>query len=100
MQKLLLNKLFDDGLRSGNKITAEKAEKRMRKEFVPEDYLPVTTIKSYFARRAAKKKKTKEKSMKKMKIQMKMMKVIVKLRVKIKHLIQRKKKSWKKKEKC
>ena len=59
MQKLLLNKLFDDGLRSGNKITAEKAEKRMRKEFVPEDYLPVTTIKSYFARRAAKKKKQK-----------------------------------------
>ena len=50
MQKLFLNKLFDDGLRSGNKITAEKAEKRMHKEFLPEDYLPVTTIKSNFSR--------------------------------------------------
>ena len=38
--------------------------------------------------------------MKKMKIQMKMKEVTVKLRVKMKHLIQRKKKSWKKKEKC
>ena len=71
----------------------------MHKEFVPEDYLPVTTIKLYFSRRAAKKKK-KEKSMKKMKIQIKMMKVTVKLRVNMKHLIQWKKKSWEKKEKC
>ena len=38
--------------------------------------------------------------MNKMNIQMKMMKVTVKLRVKMKHLIQWKKKSWKKKEKC
>ena len=29
----------------------------MRKQFDPRDYLPVTTIKSYFSRRAAKKKK-------------------------------------------
>ena len=29
----------------------------MRKQFDPEDYLPVSTIKSYFSRRASKKKK-------------------------------------------
>ena len=65
-QKLFLNKLLDDGLRSGNKTTAEKAEKknvqRIRFWRLPsrnnnKDYLPVTTIKSYFSKRAAKEKK-------------------------------------------
>ena len=49
--------LFDNGAKSGNKITAEKTEKRMRKQFEAKDYLQVTTIKSYFSRRAAKNKK-------------------------------------------
>ena len=56
-QKAFLNQLFDSGAKSGNKITAEKAEQRMCKQFDPRDYLSVTTIKSYFSRRAAKKKK-------------------------------------------
>ena len=30
---------------SGNKVSAEKAEQKMRKQFDPEDYLPVSTIK-------------------------------------------------------
>ena len=42
---------------SGNKVSAEKAEQKMRIQFDPEDYLPVSTIKSYFLRRASKKKK-------------------------------------------
>ena len=37
---------------SGNKVSAEKAEQKMRKQFDPEDYLPVSTIKL-----ASKKKK-------------------------------------------
>ena len=40
-----------------NKLTTEKAEQRMRKQFERRDYLQVTSIKSYFSRRAAKKKK-------------------------------------------
>ena len=40
-----------------NKLTTEKAEQRMRKQFERRDYLPVTSIKSYFSRRTAKKKK-------------------------------------------
>ena len=56
-QKAFLNQLFDNGTKSGNKITAEKAEQRMGKQFDPRDYLPVTPVKSYFSRRAAKKKK-------------------------------------------
>ena len=96
IQKLFLSKLFNDGLRSRNKITAEKAEKRMGKEFVHKDYLSVTTIKTCFSRGAAKKKK--EKSMKKMKIQMKMRKVTVKLRVKMKHLINRRRKAGRRKK--
>ena len=56
-QKEFLNKLLDDGEKSGNKVSAEKAKQKMRKQFDPEDYLPVSTIKSYFSRRASKKKK-------------------------------------------
>ena len=56
-QKEFLNKLLDDGEKSGNKVSAEKAKQKMQKQFDPEDYLPVSTIKSYFSRRASKKKK-------------------------------------------
>ena len=50
-------KQIDNGEKSGNKVSAEKAEQKMWKQFDPEDYLPVGTIKSYFSRRASKKKK-------------------------------------------
>ena len=56
-QKVFLNQFLDSGAKPANKITAEKAEQRMRKQFDPTDYLPVTTIKSYFSKRVAKKKK-------------------------------------------
>ena len=56
-QKEFLHKLLGDGEKSGNKVTAEKAKQKMQKLFDPEDYLPVSTIKSYFSRRASKKKK-------------------------------------------
>ena len=56
-EKKVLHKLLGDGEKSGNKVTAEKAKQKMRKQFDPEDYLPVSTIKSYFSRRASKKKK-------------------------------------------
>ena len=56
-QKEFLNKSFDDGEKSGNKVSAEKNKQKMRKQFDSEDYLPVSTIKSYFSRRASKKKK-------------------------------------------
>ena len=49
--KRILKKI-DDGEMSGNKVSAEKAEQKMRKQFDPEDYLPVSTIKL-----ASKKKK-------------------------------------------
>ena len=49
--------MFDDGDKSGNKVSAEKAEQKKRKQFDPKDYLPVSTIESYFSRRASKKKK-------------------------------------------
>ena len=52
-----MNQFLDSGAKSTNKITAEKAEQRMRKQFDPTDKLPVTTIKSYFSKRVAKKKK-------------------------------------------
>ena len=56
-QEEFLNKFFDDGEKSGNKVSAEKVEQKMQKQFGPEDYLPVSTIKLYFSRRASKKKK-------------------------------------------
>ena len=40
MQEAFLNQLFDNGAKSGNKIT----EQRMRKQFDPKDYLPVTIV--------------------------------------------------------
>ena len=52
-----MNKLFHSGAKSGNKIAAEEDEQRMSKQFNPRDYLPGTTIKSYFSRRVTKKKK-------------------------------------------
>ena len=51
--------LFDNGAKSGNKITAEKAEKRMRKQFEPKDYLQVTTISLIFLEELLRTKKEK-----------------------------------------
>ena len=48
-QKRLLNKICHDGKKSGNKLSAAKAEKQLRKTLTPDEYLPVTTIKSYFS---------------------------------------------------
>ena len=56
-QKEFLHKLLDDGEKSGSKVSAEKAKQKMQEQFDPEDYLPVSTIKSYFSRRASKNKK-------------------------------------------
>ena len=50
--KELLNKIYDDGKKSGNKLSAVQAEKQLRKTLKPDEYLPVATIKSYFSRRA------------------------------------------------
>ena len=52
-QKEFLNKIFDEGASTGNKSSAEKAERKMRNHFTPNDYLRVSTIKSYFSRRVA-----------------------------------------------
>ena len=52
-------KQIDNGEKSGNKVSTEKAEQKMWKQFDPEDYLPVSRIKSYFSRRASEKKKGK-----------------------------------------
>ena len=49
--KCLLNKIYDDGKKSGNKLSAAQAEKQLRKTLTPEEYLPAATIKSYFLRR-------------------------------------------------
>ena len=48
-QKRLLNKIYHDGKKSGNKLSAAKAEKQLRKTLTPDEYLSVTTIKSYFS---------------------------------------------------
>ena len=50
-QKRLLNIIYDDGKKSGNKLSAVQAEKQLRKTLKPDGYLPVATIKSYFSRR-------------------------------------------------
>ena len=50
-QKRLLNKIYHDGKKSGNKLSAAKAEKQLRKTLTPDEYLSVTTIKSYFSQR-------------------------------------------------
>ena len=56
MYKAFLNQLFDIGTKSGNKITAEKAEQKMHQPFDPTDYLPVTAINTSVSRRGANKK--------------------------------------------
>ena len=48
-----LKKLFDDGERTGNKLTAEEVFHEMQNKFSASEYLPVGTIKSYFSRRAS-----------------------------------------------
>ena len=48
-QKRLLNKIYDDGKKSGNELSAAQAEKQLRKTLTPDEYLPVATIKSYFS---------------------------------------------------
>ena len=53
-QKNFLNKLFDDGEETGNKISAESALQKMKNDFEPADFLPLKTIKSYFSTRARK----------------------------------------------
>ena len=52
-QQILLNKLFDDGERTGNKATAEEVFQELLNKFSASEYLPVCTIKSYFSRRAS-----------------------------------------------
>ena len=49
--KELLNKIYDDCKKSGNKLSAVQAEKQLSKTLKPDEYLPVATIKSYFSRR-------------------------------------------------
>jgi hypothetical protein len=51
LQKNFLNKLFDDGETSGVKVSPEHALKLMREEFDPINFLPLSSIKSYFGRR-------------------------------------------------
>ena len=51
IQKTFLNKLFDEGEKSGSKVTAEHALKLMKEEFDPVNFLPLSSIKSYFSRR-------------------------------------------------
>ena len=50
-QKRLLNKLYDDGKKSGNKVSAVQTEKQLRKTLTLDKYLPVAIIKSYFSMR-------------------------------------------------
>ena len=51
VQKQLLNTIYDEGEKSGNKSSPEEAEQKLRKTLRPNEYLPVSTIKSYFSRR-------------------------------------------------
>ena len=50
-QKMPLNKIYDDGKKSGNKLSAAQAEKQLRKTLTPNEYLQVAIMKSYFSRR-------------------------------------------------
>ena len=52
-QQAFLNKLFDDGERKGNKLTAEEVFQKMQNNFSASEYLPAGTTKSYFNRRAS-----------------------------------------------
>ena len=51
-QKSFLNKIFDQGEVTNNKVTAEATLAMLKDEFEVEHYLPLNTIKSYFSRRA------------------------------------------------
>ena len=53
-QKSFLNNIFSEREKKGCKATAENALAKMRMQFMPKDYLPVSTIRSYFSRRAKK----------------------------------------------
>lgn len=53
-QKSFLNNIFIEGEKKGCKATAENALAKMRMQFMPKDYLPVSIIRSYFSRRAKK----------------------------------------------
>lgn len=48
--KKLLVEIFDEGEASGVKLSAEAAEKRLRRTLPVEDFLPVSSIKSFFSR--------------------------------------------------
>ena len=45
--------MFDDGERTGNKVTAEEVFQEMLRKFSASEYLPVCMIKSCFSRRAS-----------------------------------------------
>ena len=50
-QKTPLNKIYDDGKKSGHELSAAQAEKQLRKTLMPNEYVPVAIMKSYFSRR-------------------------------------------------
>ena len=52
VQKSFLNKVFDDGEVNKSKVSAEKALQMMKGALQPNEFLPLTSIKSYFSRRA------------------------------------------------
>ena len=52
-QQTFLNKLFDDGEKTGNTLTAEEVFQEMQNKFSLSEYLSVGTIKSYFNRMAS-----------------------------------------------
>jgi hypothetical protein len=53
LQKNFLNQLFDEGEITGAKVTGEQALKLMKEKIDdPSQFLPLSTIKSYFGRRA------------------------------------------------
>lgn len=47
-------KIFNDGERTGVKLSAEAAEKKLRQTLPVEDFIPISTIKSFFSRLAKK----------------------------------------------
>ena len=53
-QKNFLNKLFDQGECTGSKVSGEDALKLMKEQLERSQFLPLTSIKSYFSRRAKK----------------------------------------------
>ena len=51
-QKNFLDKLFDQGATTGAEVSADQALSLMKDQFDPEHFLPLSTIKNYFSRRA------------------------------------------------